>query len=319
MAAREHFMPTSAVLLLLLAACVRSTNQFAAELIAREQVMASPNRVSSFEEADVVYIPTFLGLMVDVGAYHENLTLDADMRALGQAFTDNLATLLPRLKEKPHFLVGSHEALSYKPGGVLTSPLAPYLTLWAIELWVKVPLSARSLMAPRKGSVDVMRALAPGASIPPGSLGHIVPMPYASYVHYPPVVFDQYVLDTFPFAEVLDPSRLVVYVPRSVVNATNVVDYLNDKYPDEKRKAMLAHVLSFKHVFQWSLSSDPRPLRWDELGTASPHDDAFSMLLKRTVEGGCRRGLTGMRHCELLAAAGGSRGSRARAQRRLLA
>ncbi|KAG2500736.1 hypothetical protein HYH03_001500 [Edaphochlamys debaryana] len=332
------------------------------------------------------------------------------MRALGQAFTDNLAALLPRITEKPHFLVGNHESVCYQADGILTSPLAPYLTLWATALWTEIPLKVRSLALNREG--PALLRTAQGRELPAsasgstrGYFGNLIPMPYPSYVHHYqgcdtcnlsvqavaglkhcdvfaafelrkhfqpgpwsireqlleqchakpeqcaalsakdagsdsgildlirgmeqswfclqphgdtpsrkgvydslllgciPVVFDRYVLDTFPFADVLDPSRLVAYVPRSVVNATNIVDHLNRRYPPKKRQAMLAHILAVKHVFQWSLSSDPRPLRWDALDTASPHDDAFSMLLKRTVEGGCRRGLTGMRHCELLAAA----------------
>ncbi|GLC70996.1 hypothetical protein PLESTF_001059200 [Pleodorina starrii] len=110
-----------------------------------------------------------------------------------------------------------------------------------------------------------------------------------------PVVFDQVVLDSFPFREVYDPSKIVVLAPRAgIENGTsNIVDYLEANYPLERRLQMVAEILRVRHIYQWSQHPDPRAASWDTLHTFTRRDDALTMAIKRAVHGSCVRGFPG--------------------------
>ena len=104
-----------------------------------------------------------------------------------------------------------------------------------------------------------------------------------------PVVFDEFLYNMLPFADVIDMRSMMVYIPEEVVlqPGANFLDQLR-AYSNESRAYMLENLQRFSHAFQWAVQPDHLLVRHDTLSEVHTRDDAFTMSVKAVLRHMCR-------------------------------
>lgn len=109
-----------------------------------------------------------------------------------------------------------------------------------------------------------------------------------------PVVFDDWVPFTFPYHDIVNASELMVVLPWSWTNASEVTGIYSQVLagiPVVERLAKIARIKHFQQVLQYSLTPKTGDLRFDTLYELQPTDDAFTFSLKAVLRNLCARGL----------------------------
>lgn len=106
-----------------------------------------------------------------------------------------------------------------------------------------------------------------------------------------PCVFDDYMFDMMPFADVVNYRDFMAYVPADEVMlpGASVLDYLR-AFSSDTRASMLAHLQRVSHVFQYAVQPNHLLVRWDSVSAIHARDDAFTMSLKAVLRHVCKQG-----------------------------
>ena len=106
-----------------------------------------------------------------------------------------------------------------------------------------------------------------------------------------PCVFDPYLFDMLPFADVVNYRNFMVYVPADAVMlpGASIVKYLGE-YSNETLASMLVSLQRVSHVFQYAVQPNHLLVRWDSMYAVHAQDDAFTMSLKAVLRHVCKQG-----------------------------
>ena len=126
-----------------------------------------------------------------------------------------------------------------------------------------------------------------------------------------PCVFDDYLFDMLPFADVINYRSMMVNIDPDEVQAPGVsfLDSLRT-VNDDARAAMLKSVQAVSHALQYAVQPNHLLVRYDSLSVIHPMDDAFTMSFKAVLRHACKGG---HRHCRKVKSGARSLGRRSSA------
>ena len=107
-----------------------------------------------------------------------------------------------------------------------------------------------------------------------------------------PVLFQSEYIDSVPFTDVIDYTKMVVYIPEKEVlneNRTNLVNRLAKDFVKAEALTRIEYIHNIKHLFQYMLNPDHLLIRWDQRSTIDPDDDAFTFTMKSVLRNLCTR------------------------------
>jgi hypothetical protein len=104
-----------------------------------------------------------------------------------------------------------------------------------------------------------------------------------------PCVFDEFLFDMLPFADVIDYREMVAYVPADAIMApgASFLDWLRH-YDAAARAAMLGSLQAVSQALQYAVQPNHLLVRHDRLAVVDPLDDAFTMSLKAVLRHACK-------------------------------
>ena len=114
-----------------------------------------------------------------------------------------------------------------------------------------------------------------------------------------PVVFQPEYINSVPFNDVLNYTKIAVYIPEKDIlgeNRTNVVKKLADEFDKKEALSRIEYIHNIKHIFQYMLNPDHELIRWDQRSIIHPGDDAFTFTMKSVLRNLCSRKL-GLKRC----------------------
>ena len=113
-----------------------------------------------------------------------------------------------------------------------------------------------------------------------------------------PVVFQPEYIDSVPFGDVIDYTKLMLYIPeeRFVSNGLNIVEMIEGLFDREKAVQQIQEIHRVRHVFQYMLNPAHELIRWDQRAYMHSDDDAFTFTMKSVLRNICSRGWCS-RHC----------------------
>jgi len=105
-----------------------------------------------------------------------------------------------------------------------------------------------------------------------------------------PCVFDEFLFDMLPFADVIDYRAMVAYIPADDVMAPGNASFLDwlRHYDGAARAAMLSSLQAVSQALQYAVQPNHLLVRHDRLAAVDPLDDAFTMSLKAVLRHACR-------------------------------
>ena len=109
-----------------------------------------------------------------------------------------------------------------------------------------------------------------------------------------PVFFQAEYIDNVPFPDVLNWTKIAVYIPESEIvgeNKTNVIEKLAKEFNKGEVLSRIEYIHSIRHIFQYMQNPDHELIRWDHRSTIDPGDDAFTFTMKSVLRNICGRRL----------------------------
>ena len=107
-----------------------------------------------------------------------------------------------------------------------------------------------------------------------------------------PVFFHAEYIDSVPFTDVLNYTRIAVYIPEHEIVApkrTNLIHRLAKDFDREEALSRIEYIHNIRHLFQYMQNPEHELIRWDLRATIDPGDDAFTFTLKSVLRNMCRR------------------------------
>ena len=109
-----------------------------------------------------------------------------------------------------------------------------------------------------------------------------------------PVFFQAEYIDNVPFPDVLNWTKIAVYIPENDIvgeNRTNVIRKLAKEFEKKEVLSRIEYIHSIRHIFQYMQNPDHELIRWDRRQTVHPGDDAFTFTMKSVLRNVCSRKL----------------------------
>ena len=108
-----------------------------------------------------------------------------------------------------------------------------------------------------------------------------------------PVVFQSEYIDSVPFGDMIDYTKIMIYVPEEKIlgsEGQNIVSILEEAFDTGKAIQKISYIYNIRHVFQYMLNPVHELIRWDQRKKMHPDDDAFTFTMKSVLRNICSRG-----------------------------
>ena len=106
-----------------------------------------------------------------------------------------------------------------------------------------------------------------------------------------PCVFDRFLFDLLPFADVIDYRSMMAYIPAddAMAPGASFLDWLRG-YDGAARADMLGRLRAVSQALQYAVQPEHLLVRHDRLGAVDALDDAFTMSFKAVLRHACAPG-----------------------------